>query len=121
MDASGVLVAVAAVFETYRPQVLTLVGLIVADVVLGVAAALKSGAFDWQKLAGFYRSQVLPALVGWLGVTIALYLVTPALLGELADAINQVAANALWGTAVASVGASALKSLAELRAAPAVG
>lgn len=121
MDASVVLAAVATVFEQYRPQVLTLVGLIVADVVLGAAAAVKVGVFDWQKLAGFYKTQVLPSLIGWLGVTLALYLVTPALLGDLADAINTVAANALWGTAVASVGASALKSLAELRAAPAVG
>jgi zinc transporter ZupT len=120
MDASAFLGVVVAVLEQYRPQALTLVGLILADVVLGVAVAVRSGQFQWRKLADFYRVQVLPSLIGWLGVTLALYLVTPAILGGAADWLNLVVANALWGTAVASVGASALQSVTELRASPAV-
>lgn len=120
MDASAFIGVVVAVLEQYRPQALTLVGLILADVVLGVAVAVRSGQFQWRKLADFYRVQVLPSLIGWLGVTLALYLVTPAVLGGAADWLNLVVANALWGTAVASVGASALQSLTELRTSPAV-
>jgi len=120
MDASAVFAVVAAVLEQYRPQALTLVGLILADVVLGVAVAVRSGAFQWRKLGDFYRVQVLPSLIGWFGVTLAIYLVTPSVLGGAADWLNLVVANALWGTAVASVGASALQSLTELRAPVAV-
>lgn len=115
MDASIVSV-LAAVAEQYSAQVLTLVGLIVADVVLGVASAVKAGKFDWQRVADFYRSQVLPSLLGWLGVTVALYLVTPGLLGPAADVLNATLANTLWGAAVLAVGASAAKSAGELRA-----
>lgn len=116
MDASAAFAVVLAVLDQYRPQFLTLFGLILADLILGVAVAVRAGVFQWRKVGDFYRVQVLPSLIGWVGVTLALYLVTPTLLGGAADAFNVVAANALWGTAVASVGASALQSLSELRA-----
>jgi len=116
MDAAGRRQTVAAALEQYRPQLVTLFGLILADLLLGAAVAVRAGVFEWRKLADFYRVQVAPVLIGWLGVTLSLYLVTPALLGEAAGGINALVANALWGSAVASVGASALQSLSELRA-----
>jgi hypothetical protein len=38
---------------------------IVLDLVLGIAVAIKSGQFEWSKLASFYRTSVVPGLLGW--------------------------------------------------------
>lgn len=38
---------------------------IVLDLVLGIAVAIKAKKFEWSKLADFYRSAVVPALLGW--------------------------------------------------------
>ena len=38
---------------------------IVLDLVLGIAVAIKTKTFEWSKLADFYRASVIPALLGW--------------------------------------------------------
>lgn len=44
-----------------------LVGLIIADVVLAIGAALfKTKKFNWRKTGDFYESMVLPRLLGYL-------------------------------------------------------
>ncbi len=116
MDASAIVALVFAVLEQYRAQFLSLLGLILADLLLGVAVAVRAREFKLARVGDFYRVQVLPVLIGWVGVTLALYLMTPELLGALADSFNAVVANGLWATALATVGGSALKSLAELQA-----
>jgi hypothetical protein len=69
------------VFEAYKGHMATMVAVIVLDVIFGVSSALKSGKFDWTKLADFYKSTVVPGLLGWVGITAATYVITPGLLG----------------------------------------
>ncbi len=99
---------------TYQPYVLTLLGAILADVVLGIAASLKTKTFDWQKLANFYRSDVAPGLLGWVGLTIATYLVVPDVLGAMRETVSQGVATLAWGAMMATLGGSIVKSAREL-------
>ena len=57
-DVQYLLGLVTAFFASW--QVKTLIGLILLDVVLGVAAALRIGVFNWRRLGQFYSSNVLP-------------------------------------------------------------
>lgn len=45
---------------------------IVLDFVLGVSVAIKDNKFEWSKLADFYRSTVVPSLIGWMVADILL-------------------------------------------------
>ncbi len=38
---------------------------IVLDLVLGISVAIKAKVFEWSKLADFYRSTVIPNVLGW--------------------------------------------------------
>lgn len=49
-------------------RVLTLAGLILADAILGVWAALATGAFDQDRVLEFYRTKLLPMLGGYLSL-----------------------------------------------------
>lgn len=98
------------VFESYRVQILTLVGLILLDVVMGVASAIKAKAFKWNKLADFYCTTVLPQLIGWIGLTVTMHLVVPDVYGVASSAT----ANLAWATIVANLGASVGKSFKEV-------
>lgn len=116
MTADAVLVILAGVFEAYKAQVLTLLGLIVANLITGIAVSVKAGKFDIAKIADFYRVRVLPGLLGWLGVTAALYLVNQDLLGEFSATLNATVANGLWLTVIGSVGASVYENVKALQA-----
>lgn len=63
-------------------QLLTLLGLILLQVILAVALAIRDKVFDWRKLADFYRVMVLPFVVGWLAFVFVARLITADLLGE---------------------------------------
>lgn len=112
-------VDVAKVFQeviaTYGPAVASLVGLIILEVVTGIGAALKRGVFDWQKVANFYRTSVMPGLVGWLGLVVSTYLVVPGLFGDAVGGVVSPAV-ALSGllAVVATLVASIRGNLAEL-------
>lgn len=103
------------VITTYGPAVASLVGLIVLEVVSGIAAALKRGMFDWQKVANFYRTSVMPGLVGWLGLVFSTYLVVPGLFGDAVSGVVSpaVALSSLLAV-VATLVASIRANLAEL-------
>lgn len=47
-------------------QLPVIVGLIVVDVALGIAVAIKGKFFDWTQLGEFYRSMVVPYLLAYL-------------------------------------------------------
>jgi hypothetical protein len=53
---------------------LALLAVIVIDLALGVAVAVKLKVFDWQKVADFYTSSVIPNLIGWGAANIVLRL-----------------------------------------------
>jgi hypothetical protein len=79
-----------------------ILGLIVLQFVLAVAAALQTNTFDWKRLADFYRSAIVPKLLGYL----ALYVV----LGSVAGLDNYVGQGLQW-VAFAPLAASLVASV----------
>ena len=101
-DVQYLLGLVIAFFTSW--QVKTLLGLIVLDVLLGVAAALRAGRFDFGRLAEFYRSNVLPYLLGYLAFYVAVGFVIPAAsLGELGEPVNEATVTVAWTALVGSL------------------
>lgn len=76
------------------PTTKTLFAAILLDLVLAVAAALKLGKFDMRKLADFYRSKVLPYVLGFCLVFAFGYLGLSQWLGSL-----------IWGQVTSIFGA----------------
>lgn len=50
------------------PWVRAIFALILLDVITGVIAALRTGVFDLQRIAAFYRTNVVPGILGYSAV-----------------------------------------------------
>jgi len=88
-------------------QVTTLAGLIVIDVVLGIAKSIKIKQFEWAKLADFYQTNVLPYLLGYVVFYFVVGYVIPAeQLGQLGEPITQGTVTLAWSTLVIRLGKS---------------
>jgi hypothetical protein len=81
--------------------IFVLIGL---DIATGIGAAIKVGYFDWQKVAAFYRTNVMPYVPGYF----VLWLFTAF---GLADVIPNELVVALNGTGAAFIYASLLGSV----------
>lgn len=80
-------------------QVKTLLGLIILDVLLGVASALRRHRFDLALLAEFYKSGVLPYIIGYLAFYVTVgFVIPPETLGDLGVPINQATVTLAWAT-----------------------
>ena len=106
---------VVRLWSAFAPQILTLVGLILLQVALAVALALKLGKFELKKLADFYRSMVLPYLIGWIGFVAAGRLLAAELLGPeysllASDSVTWLA----WLAIVISLGGRIYETAREL-------
>jgi hypothetical protein len=96
-------------------QVKVLVGLIVLDLLLGVASALKAGVFELGKLANFYKTNIIPYVLGYLALYIVInYIIPPESLGDLGEPINEVAVLLAWATLVGSLVSSISKNFTAL-------
>ena len=96
------------------PRVRTLLGLIVLDVVLGIAAAIKTGQFDWQELGRFYTSMVLPMILGFAAVWFVTPYLVADLLGDYSEILTQGLVVLAWGALVLQLGTSILIHVKEL-------
>jgi len=47
------------------PQTRTILVLILLDLATGVMAAIRAGVFKWKELVRFYRTNVLPYVLGY--------------------------------------------------------
>lgn len=105
MDAiSKLIVDVAA-----TPQFKFLVGLIFLNFILAVSAALRTGSFDWAELAGWFRGQVMPYVIGYIGLAVSINLILPVDVAgnmppELMQWLNVGAVDFAWLTLVATLG-----------------
>lgn len=96
-------------------RVRAIVALIALDVLLGIAAALKSGEFDWQKIARFYQSNVVPYVLGYLAFYLAAkVIIDPTVLGDWADIVGESAITVAWAAILASLGNSILGHIKKL-------
>ena len=92
----------------------TLLALIVVDIVLGIAAALKSGTFAWAEVGRFYRSTVLPLFLGYAVVRLATPYIAIDLLGDGSAWFGEALITLFWAAGVAQLVASVAKSIAAL-------
>jgi len=96
-----------AFFETVPWQITTLTGLVILDVVLGVAKAIKLKQFEWSKLADFYQTNVLPYLLGYGVVYLVVgYIIPSEQLGSLGDIVSEGTITLAWATLVLKLGTS---------------
>jgi hypothetical protein len=104
MNTDALLSLITAFFLSW--QVKTLGGLIVLDVLLGIASALRRGVFDWAQLANFYRTMVMPYIIGYLALWLAVgFIIPPEALGPGLD-FNEAAVTTAWAVLVATLGSS---------------
>lgn len=75
------------------PRVQTITGLIILEVFLAIALAIKKSEFAWRRLGDFYRTMVIPYLLGFLGFFLAGKFITVSLL-EPYDVI--IGEGAIW-------------------------
>lgn len=95
-----------------------IVALIGLDVVLGVAAAIKVGVFQWTELGRFYKTMVAPNVIGYLALYVVFRLL-PDALDELigvgpAEMTAQVLVTAAFAVIVINLGASIWGHLGDL-------
>jgi len=85
-----------------------ILGLIGLDVVLGVAAALKTGVFDWHKLGDFYKTMVAPYVLGYLALYVTFQLLPDVvgMVGEVGNVAGEVMVTVAFATIAANLVAS---------------
>jgi hypothetical protein len=82
---------------------------------LGVAVAIKKKAFEWTKVADFYRSDIIPKLLGYLAVRIIVVFGAVEFLGpQLGAVIGEGLLMAVWLAIVVSIGGDILTKIAAL-------
>ena len=96
-------------------QVKTLFGLIVLDVLLGIASALRRNVFDWALLATFYQRSVLPYLLGYFTFYLVIHFVIPSdSLGQIGAPITEGSVTLAWAVLVGTLGRSIAFNFREL-------
>lgn len=95
-------------------RVSTILGLIVLDVVLAVAAAIKEKAFDWRRLAEFYRTMVLPYVLGYLAFYGAGFLLDTEWLGAFGEIASEATMWVPWLALVGNLVADVVNSVGSL-------
>lgn len=89
--------------------------LVVVDVLLGVASALKRKEFEWQVVANFYRTTVLPKVVGWVAAVVLSYAVLlSAFPNDLGATLAPISATAALAFVVADLLASIVANWREV-------
>lgn len=110
-----VLRAIDQFFKDARLYVI--LGLIGLDVVLGVAAALKTGMFEWAKLGNFYKTMVAPYVLGYLAMYVV-FKVLPEVLdivGEAGNVAGEVMVTVAFAAIVVNLVASIWEHLKVLK------
>jgi len=98
------------------PRVQAIGALIIMDVILAIAAALKSKEFDFKKVGEFYQTNVIPYVLGYLAFYVGTKLIVDpaAILGEWSHVVGEAAISIAWAAIIASLGGSIVASLKKL-------
>jgi len=110
----NVLDGVSTVLAQYMPQLRTLLALVLVDVVLGIALAVKKGQFSWYETARFYQTNVVPLLIGWVAFAFLVRVAVPETMGGASYLASEVIVNVAWGAGVMRVASSVVKSAKEI-------
>jgi hypothetical protein len=103
----------------YWPLLAVLLVLAVADVLTGTGSALKRGRFDWALVAEFYKTLVLPKVLGWSAVTalaesVTFFALPPEVGGVLGGLIGPGASLAFYVPVVLGLVSSITANLKEI-------
>lgn len=91
--------------KLFGPQIMALLALIAADVLLGVALAIRQGVFEWRKLSDFYLKMVIPYLIGWVAFAILAKFAGNGVLGPTyGDMAAEGVTGLAWLAIVATMG-----------------
>lgn len=105
-DVLGILLAIVMGIH-----VKTILGLILLDVVLGIAHAIKEKRFDWRLVAEFYSSMVLPYLLAFAAFAGVAKLVSVDLLGPWGYLLGDGMVSLAWLTIIAHLAESIMAHL----------
>lgn len=100
MDWERVLEAIGACFVDIRLPII--LGMIVVDLVLGIAAALRGKVFSWDKVGQFYSTNVLPYGLGYI-VLYTVFALVPGLQTVVGEGFHMLLYGALMANLLASV------------------
>jgi len=96
-------------------QLTTLLGLIILQVALAVALAIREKQFKWRQLADFYRSMVLPFVIAWLVFVFAVHLISVDLLGpQYSGLVGDGVSWLSWLAVVTTLGARIVETAKKL-------
>lgn len=110
LDLLGVLIAVLTSW-----QLRTVVALVLIDLVLGVASALKRGAFHWSAVANFYITNVIPYVLGYVVLYLAITYIMPSDVGGIdLGPLTPVAITIAWGFVAMTLVSSIRSNFEEL-------
>lgn len=99
----------------FGPQIVALLAMIAAQVLLAVALAVRQGVFEWRKLADFYRTMVIPMLIGWVAFAILAKFAGNGVLGPTyGDMAAEGVTGLAWLAVVASLGSKIATTVKEL-------
>jgi hypothetical protein len=99
-----------------------LFGVILLDLGLGIAHALKEQRFEWGRVADFYRTNVGPYLVGYVTLHLVIsFIIPPDSLAGLGDVLSPALVTGLWGLIMVALSASIARHLQALGLTPPVG
>jgi phosphatidylglycerophosphate synthase len=97
------------------PKLLTLFGLILLDVLMGIARAVHQGQFEWKKVGQFYKSMVLPYIIGWLAVSLTIWMISLEMLpAEVSVWLNPALLWTTWLVVAATIGGSIKENVVAL-------
>ena len=103
-----------AVVAFLGPQILAVVGLIFADVILGVAVAVKKKIFEWRLMAEFFQTNVIPKLLGWMAAEVIVRTVAAEYLNPPFDVLGPAIAMVAFLTVIASLAGSVIDHFRDL-------
>jgi len=104
---------VAAFFMDDRVR--TVLGLILLDVMLVMAAAIKTKEFDWRKSAEFFRTMVIPYVIGYLAFYLAgEYLLVVDWMGDWGELAGESVQWITWAALIANLGGDILRAMSLL-------
>jgi len=66
--------------QIFGVEIAFLLGLITVDVLLGMAAAVRTHSFSWSTVNQFYMTMILPMLIGWGAFALLFKLTLPNVL-----------------------------------------
>lgn len=95
-------------------RVQTILGLIIAEVFLAVAAAIKNKKFEWQKIGDFYLTMVVPYILGFLGFYLAGKFIDIALIAPYDDVVGEGTIGVAWLALVINLVADIIAKAKEL-------